>query len=601
MAEIKRKKISPSKKTAKPAKPRTTKKVLFIEIDDEITNIFEKIQKCKHKNIYLVIPHRAVIFQSAINLKILKRKADDLEKNIYIITNDQNGINLASRLNIECYNKLEGEEHPSLVASKSTSGEDISPLKASINSVDEEAPSRRNEKKFSISDLIKRGNRGFTILPRNMNLVKAADKNKSPKEKGNGPSFVLTAPNKKALFSLLIISAVIFLVISYIALPGATLVLTPKANSLKVSTNVVLADYERNRAELDTRPPKTIPSYRVSTEIERVFNYQATGKEFEGTDATGLIIIKNTSSNDWPLVPRTRFQTSDGLVYRLDRQVLVPAGSEENPGILQVEVKADPIDAFDQPIGARGNLTEETQFFLPGLSAENQKKLFAVSAGEFTGGETLVQNFISEQDIEAARAKMGDELRAAAVPELEVMLEKKNKEQGTNLDILDESELIYTSEPDITIPQSIEGQRLDSFEVQGRIVASGVAYDKEELLSILNTELKLKKNPEKTLSYIDEDSVTFDVVNFDDSVGKVTITPTIQGIEEFEISPKKENGQRLIKKIKEHIVGKDVDEARTFIQQLPEIEKVEIISWPAWSPTLPSVPDNISIEIRRKS
>ncbi len=59
-----------------------------------------------------------------------------------------------------------------------------------------------------------------------------------------------------------------------------------------------------------------------------------------------------------------------------------------------------------------------------------------------------------------------------------------------------------------------------------------------------------------------------------------------------------ENGQRLIEKIKEHIVGKDIEQAKNYIQNLPEINKVEIDSWPAWAPTIPNLPDNIEFEIR---
>ncbi len=597
---IKKTRISKSEKKA-PTKGRKkpTKKVVFIELDEEITTIFSKIAKCAQKNVYLVVPQRAVLFQSPINLKILKRKAEDADKNIFIITNDSNGINLAGRVGIVVYDKLEGEEHPSLVEGKLQDSGDISPLKASINSVDEVAPSRRNEKKLSISELVKRRSSKASIVPRGINLVKASGDKKRAAADKKKPGLVLTAPNKKALFSLVAISALILLVISYIALPGATLVLTPKSNSLKVSTNVVLADYERNRAELDTRPPKTIPSYKITTEIDRIFEYQSTGKDFQGSNASGIIEIRNTSSNDWPLVPRTRFQTSDGLVYRLGSQVTVPPGSTENPGILQVQVTADELDAFDQPVGARGNLAEETQFFLPGLSAENQKRLFAVSVGAFEGGVTNVIKLIDEEDIDAARAKMESELRSAAIAELQSALDDKNKEQKTSLALLADESLIVTSDPDIDIPGGLVGQKLDSFEVKGRIIASGVAYDKQELLSIMKSELIRKKNPEKSLAFIDEESLTFQVAEVDEAAGKVKITPTIQAIEEFEINPNKENGERFMKQVKEAIVGNDVRDAEAFIQNLPEIENVDIHSWPAWAPTLPSVPDNIRVEIKR--
>ncbi|MBI5754480.1 hypothetical protein HZA40_05030, partial [Candidatus Peregrinibacteria bacterium] len=60
----------------------------------------------------------------------------------------------------------------------------------------------------------------------------------------------------------------------------------------------------------------------------------------------------------------------------------------------------------------------------------------------------------------------------------------------------------------------------------------------------------------------------------------------------------KENGAQLLEKIREHIAGLDIKEATNYIQNLPEINKVEISSWPAWSPTIPSLTDNISFKMR---
>ncbi len=602
---IQKKKIKVSVDDAAPRKlpGSSTKKILYIEIDDEITTIYDKLNKIKHKNIYLVIPQRAVIFQSAINLKILKRKAADLDKNIFIVTNDSNGFNLCNRVGLKVYDKLEGQDHPSLVAGKfrENAENEITPLKASVNSLNDESPSRSNEKKFSISELVKRTTKGrIQILPSNTNLSARDFDKKKEKHSGNKSSLVLIAPNKKALFGLVAVSVIILMAISYIALPGATLILTPKSSVIEVPKNVILADVDRNRAELDTRPNNMIPSYRITTQIDKVFTFQATGKDAQGgMSARGKVKIQNISPNDWPLVPKTRFQTADGLVFRISKAVTVPAGSADKPGELEVDVTADDLDSFGQPIGERGNLSGEVKFFLPALSAENQKKLFAVSSSPFTGGVTNVVKFISKEDVQAAQLKMESELKGSAEAELKAVITKRNETQNTKLALLIAKDTIEYGTPKINIPTNIEGQKLDSFDVKGSMVVSGVAYDMDELLGILKREIKLKKNPEKTLASVDEDSLTMKLVSYDKAAQKITITATIQGIEEFEVSPKKENGDRLIKKIKESIVGKNIREARDFIQNLPEIERVEINTWPAWAPTLPSVPDNIKVEIKR--
>jgi hypothetical protein len=576
------------------------RKVMYIEIDDEVTSIYDRMKSLKYKNIYLVVPKRAVIFQSIVNLKILKRKAEDLGKDIFIISNDQNGTHLARKIGLPIYDKLEGHEHPSLVSGRfMDDNQDITPLKASVNTLDDDIPTRRNEKKFSITDLVRRGGKGgFSIIPKFKAKAPAPPSNKQ-KRKNDLGKLVLVAPNRQALVGLVVVSMIILLTITYIALPGATIALTPKSNVLSTSANIVLADIEANRAELDTHPQQEIASYIITKKIQKVLSYQSTGKEFRGENARGTVTVMNLSGNAWPLVVKTRFQTGEGMIFRSQGPVTVPASRDgKTPGTVDIPVIADELDALNNVIGERGNLGP-SKFFLPGLSADNQKKLYAESKTAFTGGKTAVIKKISKEDLDAANRKMADDLKASAQAELQSMLKERNGTQKTNLVLLTGTEAVQTSEPKVTVPANLEGQKLETFDVQGEIVATGIAYNLDELLTILKTELKLKKNPEKRLTYIDDSSLTTRVVENDKVGKKIKITATIKGIEEYEISPDKENGDRLIKMIKEHVVGKKVDEAESYIQNLPEIDKVHVESWPAWAPTLPGIPDNIKIEIKR--
>lgn len=590
IGEASQKKVSDIK--PKPVS-RRDKKVLYIEIDDEVTTIYDRIKGMKIKNLYLVVPKRAILFQSIVNLKILKRKAEDLEKNIYIVTNDQNGIHLASKIGLPVYDKLEGHEHPSLVSGKLQDDQSITPLKASINALDDDIPTRRKDKKFSISELIRKSKKpGLAALADNLKRPKS-DKKREDKGK-----LVLVAPNRQALVSLIIVSLLILVTITYIALPGATIALTPKSNVIDTSVNVTLADIEANRAELDTRPVNVIPSYTLTKKIQKVFTYQATGKRFEGKNASGKLTIKNEANNPWPLITDTRFQTDEGIVFRIKNAVTVPSATDEGPGTIDVTVHADEFDVYEQAVGERGNIGA-TRFFLPGLSSENQQKLYAESTEPFTGGETIVIKQVSAEDLAAAKAKMENDLRASAEAELAAHVQERNDSQKTNLELLKGANVIDMSDPKVTIPGGLEGQEIDNFEVSGEIVASGIAYNRDDLLGILKTELKLKKNPEKKLYRIDEDSLSYRVVDIDEGARKMKITATLKGIEEYEISPDKENGERLIRKIKEHVMNMPIEEAEIYVQNLPEIDKVHIESWPAWAPNMPGIPDNIKIEVRR--
>lgn len=582
----------------KALKRQNAKKVLYIEIDDEVTQIYDRLKQLKMKNVYIVAPKRAILFQSIVNLRILKRKAEDLGKNIFIITNDQNGIHLATQIGLTVYDKLESQEHPSLVSGKFFEDQqNITPLKASINALDDDTPTRQTEKKLSISEMIRTGKRkGLAIIAKNLTLRKPKTKDTAKKDDDKG-KLVLVAPNRQALIALIVVSLIILLTITYIALPGSTIHLTPKSNTLETSVNIVLADIDSNQAELAAHPIREIPSYTITTNIKKALTYKATGQNFAGQqNATGTITVINTSNQDWPLIAKTRFQTSENLIFRSQNYVTVPAQKGNTPGSIDIAVTADPVDAINQVVGERGNIGP-SKFFLPGLSADNQKKLFAESKGNMVGGKTNMSKQIAKEDLQAATTRMQEDLKASAQVELQAVINKQNLEQKTNLVLLTDPKAIQLGDPKVTIPPNLEGQKLDSFDVQGEIAVSGIAYDQTEMMNMLKAELKLKKNPEKRLVHISDDSLTYRVVEMDTAGKKVKLTATIKGIEEYELSPDKENGERLIKKIIEHVTGKEIKEAREYIQNLPEIDKVKIDSWPAWAPTMPSVPDNIKIDV----
>ena len=158
--------------------------------------------------------------------------------------------------------------------------------------------------------------------------------------------------------------------------------------------------------------------------------------------------------------------------------------------------------------------------------------------------------------------------------------------------------LIKISEPQITIEQNLIGATRDSFSVTAAVTVRGFAYNPDELGKILERELNLRKSPDKRIVQVDQESITYKVIEFNESTGRVKITATIRGVEQYEVRPEKESGARLIKKIKDHIVGKSLNQASLFVQNLPEIDHVEIKSWPFWAPNIPSVPDNIKIVIQ---
>ena len=569
------------------------KKIVFAEIDDEITILYDKLKNINFKHIYLVVPKKAFLFQSLINLKILKSKLDDLGKKLSLITNDSNGIALAQRLDIPVYDKPNSEGKPSLFSSEPEDEKiKITPLKATVNSIEEQAPTRLLERKLSISEILKKRN------------VKSSDfvknQKKSTEEIKPHKKIRITA-NRPALVSLIAVSLVILLVILYIALPGATVYITPSASVLEKAVNITLADSERNKTELSTHPEHMIASYPIENIVEKTITQKPTGKKFseKSKNATGKLIIYNTTNIPWTLIAKTRFQTENGLVYRITSQVVVPASNASGNGQIEIVVVADQVDAYGQVTGERGNIGP-AKFFLPGLSEENRTKIFAESFGKMEGGFADYVSYISEDDIKIAQEKLKDELSKEAVKNLSKAVEDKSGiiNGGKTYTLLTGDGAIKMDTPKITVPPDLLNKEANEFSISGTVRVTGVYYDHDEMLEILKNELMLKKSPQKELLRVNEQTTSYRIFEWDNNVKKIKLTANIKGIEQFEIDSNKENGQKLIQKIREHIAGKDIDYAKKYIQNLPEINKVEIDSWPAWAPTLPSLSENIDFEIR---
>lgn len=570
------------------------KKVIYVEIDDEVTVVHDKVKKLTGKHVYIVVPKRAILFQSVVNLKILKRKAEDSDKKIYLITNDKNGIHLAGKIGLTVYNKSNGDGMPTLFSSESKDERlRITPLRASVNSVEEKTPTRLTERKLSISEILRK-KRGRSDM--DVSKIETAKKVKKEKNK-----MILVAPNRHALIALISASVLILLFIIYIALPGATIYLTPTASKLEKSVNIVLADYNQNRAELETSSAHIIASYPISTVVEQQIDHVATGKRFseKGANASGTIVIKNTTNTEWPLIASTRFQTEDGIVFRIVDAVTVPPASASGPGQIEAFVLADQVDANGLIVGERGNIGP-SRFVLPGLRESSQSQIYAESTTAMSGGVTDYVTFVTEEDVVAAEEKMKSVLLKVAVSELEKKVEEQNSlvESEGKFVLLEGENAVKVGEVSTQMETGLVGKEIGSFVVNGSVTVEGVYYAQDEMLDILVDELTLKKSPGKILLNVSEDSATYRIFEWDETNGKVKLTANIKGIEQQEIDPKKESGSKLLEKIKSHIAGKDINDAKLFIQNLPEINRVEIDSWPAWSPTIPSIPDNIEFEVR---
>ena len=561
-----------------------TKKVLYIEIDEAVASVHERVSHLPQAALYLVVPRKAVLFQSLVNLKFLKTKFEEQGKTMVLVTTDSTGKHLAEKLQIPVAPRVEVEKIEA-ASPEPTPEMKIQPIQARRNEVIRDQPKRFTEKKMTISEFVqefrKKRKGGKTETASSLSLLK---------------------PHRKFLSLILILSFGLFLLIGYVALPGVTLYIRPSFDPLDHTSNIVLADKRKNQNLLQQNKPHVIASEEVSTVTKQTKVFSATSQEFYGESARGSLTIVNTLPETWDLKAGTRFQTEEDLVFRLRDGITVPAGSAGNagelvPGKLQAVVIADPFDAYGKPVGERGNISP-TRFFLPGLSKLNQSRLWGESQVPMAGGTTAYRKIVKSEDIEAAKKQIRDNLTEMAREELRQYLETQNELNQTNLVLLDDRRYLKTELMDLRLSEDLEGSVREKFEVFAKIRAQGVAYDADQLYAILKQEIQGRVHPDMQLrpESIRPDNLQYEVIDEDPLSGLIKMTATIKGIEEYIVDSESEPGRRLGDKIKSKILSLPVGQAQGILENFPEIDAVVIKTWPFWLNHMPRLPENIRIK-----
>ena len=83
------------------------KDVIYIEPEDDITDIILKIENSKEKIVAIVPPKKAGVFRSVVNIKLIEKTGATAEKTIVLVTVDPSIIKLAASAKIPVAKNLQ--------------------------------------------------------------------------------------------------------------------------------------------------------------------------------------------------------------------------------------------------------------------------------------------------------------------------------------------------------------------------------------------------------------------------------------------------------------------------------------------------------------
>jgi hypothetical protein len=186
---------------------------------------------------------------------------------------------------------------------------------------------------------------------------------------------------------------------------GATVTVYPR----QVTTTLSAEVEAQNLATPTSSPALSFTAESIVAEATR--EVVATGEEEVVEKAKGRITIVNEySEEEQRLLKNTRFESPDGLIFRIPDSVVVPgftrdASGNVVPGKLVAEVVAD------QP-GKEYNIGATNRFTVPGFKDMPQySSFYATSDSQMVGGFNGVKKIVSAEDRNRAERELRDDIK----------------------------------------------------------------------------------------------------------------------------------------------------------------------------------------------
>jgi len=397
---------------------------------------------------------------------------------------------------------------------------------------------------------------------------------------------------KIRIWSLIIVSALLFIFVFFRLMPSVTVSVWPREDGVSQTLNIFLVQ-SGALADIPTRV-RVMDLVPLVQEIDRTITFDSISKDFVGTNASVVMTFVNNAAESYSFRKGTRLSNQAGMVFRIQDSIIVGAGETET-----VKAIADDVDLYGEVIGIRGNVPSGLKWDIPGLSEPERRLVYAENRTEATGGITDYRTVLSSDDLDLGKRRLEQELLALAkqLADEEKVL-RNSDTTDEKLEILYYDELTKIEFQNFDLPDEFLNQAVTSVPFSGRIRYIAYGYDTKKVLDLLSEELRKHVEIDKRLL---EETLTLDrlvthVIDYSDDLSWIKITVDLSGTEQFILDPLSPTGSKFARKVRENITGISLEDARGIIQNFPEVEKVEFSLWPPWNKTLPLIPSHIYVE-----
>lgn len=536
------------------------KDIIYIDVEDDITEIITKIKAGKQKIVALVPPKRVGVLQSAVNLRLLNRSAEHAHKRLVLITSNPSLIALSATIGIPVAKTLQSKpELPEIQALSVDDGDDIidgndlpvgghAGISAATQDTVEDA-----------IETIKIDDHSIDVTDAEVSDEKEPSLRKDSVKVPNFSSF------RKKLFLGLGASVVLILVLvwAFIFAPSARVIVTTKTSPLIINTTVSLGGNQETSVEKGI-----VKSTTQTLEKEQKVEFDATGQKDFGNKATGTLRISKLSESAQKVPAGSRFAAAGGLVFLTQETVTIPASQPCFPSFC---AQAVDVAVIAENGGSNYN----------GISgsASGSSGVSGVFQGTTSGGTTQIAKSPTADDIKTATTKLAAVSNDNAKTELLAKLSENDV-------VIDES-FTFVADAPVSTPkvdeQTSDGKAVLSAKTTYTIVVVARQDIEQFLQADIAKQLTGKDNQRAYSSGVSDAKLMSYTKDGDKQTVKIVSTA--------QVGPSIDES-----KVKSVVKGKIFGEAQTSLESISGVTNVDIAFSYFWVRTVPGDDTKITVE-----
>ncbi len=578
--------------------------IIYLESSEEITSVIDKMRANPAHSISFVIPRGATIAQSIVNLKLLKKSAAEMDKEISLVANDRISRNLASQIGLTVYSKVSEAERsgPKKVEGKPPvlSDHEVDPKDGQFrvnnyyrNKKDDTEEDREDIKK-ELEQISEEKNDGveapeMEISTRSVGeeRTKEAAHHKAQedrhdshierieprKDKANYKPEMNKPTNikrsRKPIIILLSIAGLAVIILAYLFLPYTTIAITVKTEDFSIDKEISV---DRNATANDTAK-LVLAGKLLEQEKEMTKSFDATGKKDIGSKAAGTLSFSNSAGVDDQVAAGTIVKSLNGSVeFTLDQAITISkATAVVSPG---GQIQLTPGKATGKVTaknsGEKGNLPAGSNFSVAG------KSLMSAS-GETTGGVSKEIKVVTADDLQKAQDSLKTEIETSGKTDL---LDSAKNEKLSIFDNSEKSEILSTDS------SKKENDEADKFDYTVKIKLFAIGFVKGDLDNLLIDSLNSGLGQDKMLVNPSNADIKYDLTDNNIDSGVLTLKASFTG----------KTGPKISEtELKKEVKGKMTNGAKQIVSAKDGVQSVEIKNWPSKMPEVPWLTKRIKV------